>query len=217
MFYHPEQNDHGLPFAPLKACVVPRPIGWISTISRAGIVNLAPYSQFIILGFSPPYVGFSAKCRADGRRKDSVVNAEETGEFVYNMATWDLRAAVVATSADDGPEINEMMKAGLTAAASRVVAPPRVAESPVQFECKYYQTTVLPGSTSETNCYLVVGRVVGVHIADEVFTHDGRVDIARLRPLSRLGYMDYATVTDSFELLPDVEMHSGLLRSYAGG
>ena len=99
MFYEPDKNNHGLPFSPLKSCVVPRPIGWISTLSLEGQPNLAPYSQFNIVGFEPGYVMFSAGGRyPDGRRKDSVVNTEETGEFVYNMATYDLRDAVNLTS-----------------------------------------------------------------------------------------------------------------------
>ena len=99
MFYEPAKNDHGLRFAPFKSCVVPRPIAWISTVNVKGVINLSPFSQSNILGWDPPYVMFSAFTRFDGRRKDSVANAEETGEFVFNMATYALRDAVVLTSA----------------------------------------------------------------------------------------------------------------------
>jgi flavin reductase (DIM6/NTAB) family NADH-FMN oxidoreductase RutF len=201
MFYEPDKNNHGLPFSPLKSCVVPRPIGWISTLSREGQPNLAPYSQFNIVGFEPGYVMFSAGGRyPDGRRKDSVVNTEETGEFVYNMATYELRDAVNVTSQIVDSNVDEMKAAGLTAAPSVLVKPPRVAESPINFECKYYTTFVLPGDDWRTNHYIVVGRVVGVHIKDDVLTAEGKIDVVKIRPLARLGYLDYTSVESSFSL-----------------
>src|SRR5690606_36552721 len=108
MFYEPAKNDHGLRFNPFKSCVVPRPIAWVSTVSRSGIANLSPFSQSNILGWDPPYVMFAAFNRADGTRKDSVANAEETGEFVFNMATHALRDAVVLTSMIEEPGVDEM-------------------------------------------------------------------------------------------------------------
>jgi flavin reductase (DIM6/NTAB) family NADH-FMN oxidoreductase RutF len=117
MFYEPDKDDHGLPFNPYKSIVVPRPIGWVSTVSRDGIVNLAPYSQFNNLGYDPPYVMFSANSFPDtGRRKDSVKNATDTGEFVVNMATYELREAVNITSQFVAPEIAEAVLAGQAAA-----------------------------------------------------------------------------------------------------
>jgi flavin reductase (DIM6/NTAB) family NADH-FMN oxidoreductase RutF len=202
MFYEPTKNDHGLRFAPFKSCVVPRPIAWVSTISAKGVVNLSPFSQSNILGWDPPYVMFSAFTRFDGRRKDSVTNAEETGEFVFNMATFALREAVVLTSSIEEPGIDEMAKAGLTAAPSRLVKPPRVAESPINLECKHYQTTILPSDTPGLFNSVVVGRVVGIHIDDAVISPSGKLDIARVRPLARMGYLDYTSVTDVFELRP---------------
>ena len=148
MFYEPAKNDHGLRFAPFKSCVVPRPIAWVSTVNVKGVMNLSPFSQNNILGWDPPYVMFSAFTRFDGRRKDSVANAEETGEFVFNMATYALRDAVVLTSAIEEPGIDEMAQAGLTPAPSRMVKPPRVAECPISLECKHYQTTILPSDTA---------------------------------------------------------------------
>ena len=122
MFYEPDKNDHGLPFDPYKSIVVPRPIGWISTASRDGVVNLAPYSQFNNLGFDPPYVMFSANSLSDtGRRKDSVRNATDTGEFVVNVATYELREAVNRTSEFVGPEVDEAALAGLEMVPSRLV------------------------------------------------------------------------------------------------
>jgi flavin reductase (DIM6/NTAB) family NADH-FMN oxidoreductase RutF len=202
MFYEPTKNDHGLRFAPFKSCVVPRPIAWVSTISAKGVVNLSPFSQSNILGWDPPYVMFSAFTRFDGHRKDSVTNAEETGEFVFNMATYALREAVVLTSSIEEPGIDEMAKAGLTAAPSRLVRPPRVAESPVNLECKHYQTTILPSDTPGLFNSVVVGRVVGIHIDDAVISPSGKLDIAGVRPLARMGYLDYTSVTEIFELRP---------------
>src|ERR1700693_2045731 len=131
MFYEPDKDDHGLPFNPYKSIVVPRPIGWVSTISRDGIVNLAPFSQFNNLAYDPPYVMFSANSFPEsGRRKDSVKNATDTGEFVVNMATYALREAVNITSQFVPPEGDEAALAGLEMIGSRIVKPPRVAASP---------------------------------------------------------------------------------------
>ncbi len=202
MFYETDKNDHGLPYNPYKSCVVPRPIGWITTLSRDGIVNLAPYSQFNNLGYDPPYVMFSAGARPDGSRKDSVVNATETGEFVCNMATWDLREAVNTSSQMVDPETDETALAGLETAPSRLVKPPRVAASPVHLECLFHSASVLPGHTPSNIVHLVIGRVVGVHIRDDALTADGRIDVARLRPLARLGYFDYTSVDHVFTMEP---------------
>jgi flavin reductase (DIM6/NTAB) family NADH-FMN oxidoreductase RutF len=202
MFYEPDKNDHSLPHAPFKSCVVPRPIAWISTRSKAGLVNLAPFSQCNILGWDPPYVMFSANTHFDGRRKDSVVNAEETGEFVFNMATYALREAVVLTSHILESGVDEMAKAGLTPEPCRLVKPPRVKESPIAFECRHFQTMVVPCDTPGSANSLVVGRVIGVHIADEVIDANGKIDILKIRPLARMGYLDYTSVTDVFELRP---------------
>lgn len=200
MYYDPAKNDHGLARAPFKSCVVPRPIGWISTVSLDGVDNLAPYSQFQNLGFDPAFVMFAANQGRRGRRKDSVVNAEETGEFVYNMATWDLRDAVSLSGAEQPPEVDEFQIAGVTKAPSVRVRPCRVAESPIQFECEYYETVRLPGRDGIGATDLVIGRVVLIHIKDEFITEDGRIDILKIRPLARLGYYDYTTVDSIVEL-----------------
>ena len=187
MYYDPEKNDHGLARGPFKSCVVPRPIGWISSISSKGVENLAPYSQFQNLGFDPPFVMFSAGA-GQSKRKDTVVNVEETGEFVYNMATYDLREAVNRSAGDVLPEVDEFDLAGVTKAPSIRVSPSRVAESPVQFECLHHQTIRLPGNKGKGSIDLVIGRVVLIHIKDEVILPDGRLDILKIRPLARLGY-----------------------------
>jgi flavin reductase (DIM6/NTAB) family NADH-FMN oxidoreductase RutF len=213
MYYDPEVNDHGLAHGPFKSCVVPRPIGWISTISAAGIHNLAPYSQFQNLGYDPAYVMFSVNQGTPGKKKDTVANIEETGEFVYNMATWELRDAVNSSASEVGQDVDEFELARLTKAPSIRVAPARVAESPVQFECVHHQTVYLPGKKGTGAAYVIIGRVVLVHIKDEFILPDGRLDILKIRPLARLGYYDYTTVDSRFEMkIPggDELLHGGL-------
>jgi len=201
MYYDPEKNDHGLPYNPFKACVVPRPIGWISTISLDGVHNLAPYSQFQNLTFDPPYVMFAANQNTSGRRKDTVVNVEQTGEFVYNMATYDLRESVNRSAAEVPPDVDEFDLAGVTKAPSIRVKPCRVAESPVQFECLHHQTLRLPGNGLMGTVDVVIGRVILVHIKDGVIGADGRLDLLQIRPLARLGYYDYTSVDSLFEMV----------------
>lgn len=199
MFYEPRLG-HPLPHNPFKALVVPRPIGWISTIDREGRINLAPFSYFNAVADGPPQVFFAANGRkADAPVKDSRANAEATGCFVVNLATWSLREAMNATSARLPAGADEMAAAGLTAAPSRIVAAPRVAESPVNLECRYLQTVALASNDEAEPNAMVIGEVVGVHIRDD-FIVDGRVDTARMRPIARLGYAEYAAVDSVFEL-----------------
>jgi flavin reductase (DIM6/NTAB) family NADH-FMN oxidoreductase RutF len=195
MFYDAVANTHGLQWDPFKALVSPRPIGWISTVSKAGVVNLAPYSFFNAVSTDPHFVMFSS-----GGRKDSQRNAEETGEFVCSLATYELRDAMNRTSQHVGPEVDEMALAGLSPAPSMLVAPPRVAESPVAFECKYWRTVDLPGPNGGPGTHaIVLGQVVGVHI-DEGVIVEGKVDVTKLKPIARLGYGDYAVIDEVFEL-----------------
>jgi len=194
MFYEPK-SGHPLPHNPFKACVAPRPIGWISTLSRDGIVNLAPFSYFNAVLDDPPTVMFSASgAHLEGPIKDSALNAKETGEFVYNMATWDLREQMNLTSASVPRHIDEFELANLAKAPSTIVKPPRVAESPVQFECRTVK--VLELSPSNT---VVFGEVVGIHINERIITN-GRIDLTKAMPIARCGYMDYAVVREIFEM-----------------
>src|SRR5260221_12050449 len=157
MFYEPDKDDHGLPFNPYKSIVVPRPIGWISTISRRGVVNLAPYSQFNNLGYDPPYVMFSGNSfPGTGRRKDSVKNAVDTGEFVVNMATYELREAVNITSQFVPPEVDEAVLAGLGKIGSRFVKTPPGAASPPQLGGKIPFPTPPPGPPPDRVHYVVI-------------------------------------------------------------
>ncbi len=213
MFYETAKNDHGLKYDPFKSCVVPRPIGWISTIGQEGIPNLAPYSQFQNLTFDPPYVIFAANQRTDGGRKDSVVNAEQSGEFVYNMATYELREVMNITAQEVPPDVDEFALAGIEKAPSKLVRPHRVAESPVQFECRYHQTVRLPGKSSMGTVDVVFGEVLGIHIKDEFITEDGKLDILKIRPIGRMGYYDYTCVDSIFEIIipgPNEDLRSGM-------
>jgi flavin reductase (DIM6/NTAB) family NADH-FMN oxidoreductase RutF len=204
MYYDARRNDHGLPYNPLTALVVPRPIGWITTISREGVINLAPYSFFNIVSSVPPFVMFASKPRKDSQR-----NAEETGEFVANMATFELREAVNATSAEFNASVSEPQRLGLEMSPSHQVRPPRVARSPVALECRYAKSVDLVGSNGQHSpSSIVIGEVVGIYISDDAIV-DGRVDVTRMRPLARLGYMDYCVVDRLFAIArptaPDTE------------
>jgi len=213
MFYEPQKNNHHLPHDPFKSCVIPRPIGWISTMSLDGIANLAPYSQFQNLTFDPPYVMFAANQTTHGRRKDTVVNVEQSGEFVYNMATYDLREAVNLSAQQVSPEVDEFELARVTKAPSRLVKTPRVAESPVNFECLYYQTLRLPGNSPMSTVDIVIGKVIGIHINDNFITSDGKIDVLKIRPIARLGYYDYTVVESLFEMVipgPDEKLRAGM-------
>jgi flavin reductase (DIM6/NTAB) family NADH-FMN oxidoreductase RutF len=198
IFYEPSERDRGLlPWDPFKALVVPRPIGWISTVAADGTVNLAPYSFFNAIGEGPAMLAFSSS-----GRKDSATFAGEVREFVWNLATWDLREAMNETSAELPRGESEFTHAGLEMAPSRLVAPPRVAAARCAMECKVVHAVELHDVDGRpADQFLVVGQVVGVHL-DERFIRDGRVDTAGLRPIARCGYLgDYTTVDSLWEML----------------
>ncbi len=201
MYYEPGVTPHGLPHDPFKSCVVPRPIGWISTVDSHGRHNLAPYSQFQNVTFNPPIVMFSANQNTGGQRKDSVRNAEETGEFVWNMATYALRDAVNKSAEELPHGVDEFEHAGLVKLPSRKVKPMRVAGSPIQFECVYLNTLRFPGVPPMGTADVVFGRVVTIHIDDEVIDGQGMLDILKIQPLARMGYFDYTFVDNKFEMV----------------
>jgi flavin reductase (DIM6/NTAB) family NADH-FMN oxidoreductase RutF len=187
--YQP-RNGHGLPHDPFNAIVGPRPIGWISTQSAAGALNLAPYSFFNAFNYVPPIVGF-----ASIGYKDTVRNVEATGEFVWNLATRSLAEAMNQSCAAVPPEVDEFQLAGLTPLASTQVAPPRVAESPVSFECRRTQILQLQGVDGvQVPTWLVLGEVVAIHI-DKALLKDGIYDTAAAGHILRAGGpADYFTV-----------------------
>ena len=201
MYYEPGVTSHGLAHDPFKSCVIPRPIGWISTVNSKGQHNLAPYSQFQNVTFNPPIVMFSANQDTSGQRKDSVQNAENTGEFVWNMATYDLRDAVNASAEELPHGVDEFERAGLEKLPSRIVKPMRVKGSPIQFECVYLNTLRFPGVPPMGTADVVFGRVVAVHIDDKVINPDGLIDVLKIKPLARMGYFDYTYVDNKFQMV----------------
>jgi len=197
VFYEPHRRDTSLlPDDPFKALVAPRPIGWVSTVGAGGAVNLAPYSYFNAVSSRPPMLIFSSE-----GVKDSAAFAARTREFVWNVATWDLREQMNATSAALPRGVSEFDHAGLRMAPSRMVAPPRVAESPCALECRVTQTFSLDDvDGNPIDRHVIVGQVVGVHL-DERCVSDGVVDVTALRPIARCGYTaDYTVVERLFRM-----------------
>lgn len=198
VFYEPAARDRTvLPHDPFKAIIAPRPIGWISTLDAEGTPNLAPYSFFNAVADSPPIVMFSS-----AGMKDSASHALARGEFVWNLATWDLREAMNQSSATLARGQSEFAFAGLEQAPSRLIAPPRVAASPVSLECVVTQTLELTDAAgAASDRHLVFGQVVGVHLDESYILADGRVDTAGMRPIARGGYLDeYSVVDEVFHL-----------------
>lgn len=190
MFYEPAKANHGLRHDPFKACVAPRPIGWITSLSSSGVVNLAPYSFFNAIAADPPMVCFAPNgFKPDGARKDTLVNVEATGEFVCNLATWELREAMLKSSAPLPHEVSEVGELALLR--SSLVKPPRLAASPIHLECKVWQILALPPESDGGPNTLVIGQVVGIHIDDRAI-HEGKVDYRTTQPIARLGYLDYS-------------------------
>jgi flavin reductase (DIM6/NTAB) family NADH-FMN oxidoreductase RutF len=190
MFYDPRKGDHGLPHDPFKAIVAPRPIGWITSMSAKGEVNLAPYSFFNATSAKPPTVMFASE-----RRKDSLTFIEETGEFVCSLATFALRDVMNDTSKPFARGVSEMAELGLAPAPSRTVKPPRVAASPCALECKWLQTVRLRDLDGrDIDSYVVIGQVVGIYI-DDRFVKNGLLDTAAMQPIARAGYHEYFVAT----------------------
>jgi flavin reductase (DIM6/NTAB) family NADH-FMN oxidoreductase RutF len=201
MFYRGDQ-PHGLRHNPFNAIVVPRPIGWISTIDREGRANLAPYSFFNGVAYTPPQVMFASTSahQQGGGMKDTVANARDSGEFVVNICTWALREAMNITSAPAPAGVNEFELAGLTMAPSELVRTPRVKESPIHLECRFTAAVDLATDNPKQPNTVVFGQVVGIHIDDAVI-RDGLVDYAKVEPIGRLGYMDYVKVDNVFSIM----------------
>ncbi|UVJ43143.1 flavin reductase family protein [Pseudomonas sp. LS1212] len=194
-YYEPAQG-HGLPHDPFNAIVGPRPIGWISSHDGEGRLNLAPYSFFNAFNYIPPIIGFSSV-----GRKDSLNNIEQTGEFVWNLATRPLADAMNQSCAAVAPDVDEFALSGLTAVPSRVTSVPRVLESPVSFECKVTQIIQLQRADQEkVPSWLVLGEVVAVHIARSLLK-DGIYDTAAAEPILRGGGpADYFQLGELFKM-----------------
>ena len=193
MFYEPGKTPHNLPHDPFKACVVPRPIGWISTVSPDGHTNLAPYSFFNAICGNPPMVMFGAS----GASRDSAANARATGEFVVAVTPKSMLREINLCSAPLEATEDEFVYAGLEKMPASLVKPHLVKGVPIHMECKVFQIVDLPSPNPEKPNSMVIGTVVGLHIDESILT-DGMVDIRKLEPLTRLGYQEYAVLSDSF-------------------
>ena len=193
LHYYEPAKGHGLKHDPFNAIVAPRPIGWISSRDAKGNINLAPYSFFNAFCYVPPIIGFSSTTL-----KDSIRNIQETGEFVWNLATMDLAQQMNATAAHVAHGVSEFEIAGLTAVPGKLVNVPRVAESPVAFECRLTQIIQLQGANGDkAQAWLTLGEVVAVHI-DKAMIKDGVYQTAMAHPIVRAGRSG-----DYFEIKPD--------------
>ena len=208
IFFDPTQvktaaglRELGLSHNPMTALVVPRPVGWISSRSSMGMPNLAPFSFSNMVSQNPSMFMFCANAlHEDGGDKDSLKNARETGEFVFNLATYELREQMNLSSAAVAREVNEFELVGLTEAPCQHVRAPRVLEAPVSLECKVVMIVYLPreGEGGLPNT-MTIGQVVGVHIRTDLI-RDGVVDTMGARPLARLGYLDYGVCNEIFAM-----------------
>ncbi|MGZ3409790.1 MAG: flavin reductase family protein [Xanthobacteraceae bacterium] len=184
-----------------NSIVAPRPIGWISSMGKNGHINLAPFSHFNLVSTAPPVLIFSCNTPADRTHKDTLANVRDTGEFVFNLVSFDLREAMNKTSSNVAYEVDEFELAGLEKAASVNVKPPRVAASPANLECTLLRiVTIEPEQQGDTSSNVVFGRIIGLHIRDEYMTANGRFDTAKAQPLTRLGGVQYAPPGTIFEM-----------------
>lgn len=199
MFYEVSKG-HNLPHDPFYSIVAPRPIGWISTMGADGVVNLAPFAFFNGCGTEPPQVLFhNSTGRDDGRMKDTISNVEETGEFVANLVTWDLREKMNETARALPRSVDETSYVGIETEPSVLVKPPRVKASPAHLECRHIQTIEMLSNNKEFRNFVVFGEVLGVHISEDILT-DGLVDNAKARLVARLGYRDFAVIDEVFSM-----------------
>ena len=215
MFYDSEARMQGsaempLPFNPFKALVAPRPIGWISTLTESGLVNLAPYSYFQAIADNPDIVMFSATPElkpGDGNggvgfgpeRKHSEANAQAAGEFVCNIVSLEMAAAMNATSAHLPAGVSEAESAGIELVASTNIKTPRVAAAPAAIECLFVESRPVPTRNGDHLYQMVFGEVVGIHI-DDRYINNGRVDTTAMNVLTRMGYDEYAVLEKSFSM-----------------
>ncbi|WP_420586151.1 flavin reductase family protein [Ruegeria sp.] len=196
MFYEP-RNGHGLPHNPFNALITPRPIGWISTRGMDGAENLAPYSFFNGVSYSPPQVMFASTASKEDRQrgKDSIGNVIDTGVFCVNVVGHDMRDAMNKTSLPATRDIDEFDLAGLVRTECETIPCSRVANAPASMECKLTKVVDLPGSSN----IVAFGEVTGIHLNDN-YLINGIFDVTKFQPLARLGYQDYARVTELFSL-----------------
>lgn len=198
MEFDPDSMSTRDVYLKMVSLITPRPIAWVSTLSQTGVANLAPYSFFNGIGANPPSLMFAPVNRRDGSRKDSLLNVENNGQFVVNVVSFEQAESMNQTSADFDSETSEFSACGLTPLESMKVSPPRVAEAKASFECELLQTLHL--GTGPAGANLVIGRIVMIHVADEVVTESGEVLPESLDTIGRLGGAGYSRTTDRFDL-----------------
>ena len=196
----------GLNYGPFKAIISPRPIGWISSCDKEGVANLAPYSFFNAISELPPMVMFvsapDARQAPDAHHhspKDSLHNIRTPGEFGVNIVSEAQKEAMVASSAMLSPDEDEFAAAGLSKMRARDISAPLVANAPAHLECRVHEMIDLPGTDKRAGCVMVLGHVLSMHI-DDAYIKDGKLDVTKYQPVARLGYKDYATITDIYEM-----------------
>jgi len=200
MQFDPQQATPGEVYSTMIRAITPRPIAWVSTISARGIPNLAPFSYFNGVCSSPAALSISPVNKPDGTKKDTVVNIEATGQFVVNVVPHRLAAAMHQSSAEYPPQVSEFAELELTPMDSIQVRPPRLRESPVQFECEVLQ--IIPVGTGPLAANLIIGKIVLMHIDDEVLDERGKIDPERVDTIGRLGGLEYADTRSRFALPP---------------
>ena len=199
MFFTPgTHKDHGLRYNPFLALIAPRPIGWISSLTPDGTANLAPYSFFNAMSASPPMVGYAVAPSEHGD-KDSLTNVRDTGDFVVNIVSEAQLNAMNITSSPLPRGESEFALAGLEMLPSNLVKAPRVKNAPCHLECKLWDILPLPPMPDGKRNHWVMGTVIGIHIDQHIIT-DGKVDVLKFTPATRLGYQDYALIENIFEL-----------------
>lgn len=194
----PQKLSHSDIYAHMIRLITPRPIAWVSTLSDAGVANLAPFSYFNAVGSRPPTLMFCPANRPDGRPKDTLANIQANGEFVVNVVSFELAEQMNQSAAAYDADVSEFQACGLTPADSLRVRPPRVAEARAHFECQLH--SVINLGTGPAGANLVLGRILAIHVADEVLDERGRADPAKLDTIGRLGGISYARTTDRFDI-----------------
>ncbi|MBN8827927.1 MAG: flavin reductase family protein [Sphingobacteriia bacterium] len=200
MFYELKENNHNLKYNPFKSCIIPRPIGWVSTLSPNKIVNIAPFSYFNAISDHPAMVMLSITSHPNnGGYKDTFRNIKALKEFVINVATYELKDYMNLTSLTLPYEQSEAEFANIELEPSNLIKPLRIKNSPIALECKLHEIINLPAENPVKSNSLILGQVIGIYIKDE-FIKDDKVDVEKIKPLARLGYHDYAVIDKIFEM-----------------
>ncbi|MBF96634.1 MAG: hypothetical protein CFH34_01628 [Alphaproteobacteria bacterium MarineAlpha9_Bin4] len=201
MFYETKKNNHGLKFNPFKSCIIPRPIAWITTISEDGEDNCAPYSFFNGVASDPPMVMFANNGPAPSLRgpKDTFTNIKNNKEFVVNISTYESKDKMNKTCAPLSSGESEIEYASLETKESNFIKPKSLKISPINMECVLYKIVDLPNTNENEYNAIIIGKVIGINIDDE-FIKDGIINVKKLKPLARLGYMDYSAVDNIFSM-----------------